>query len=183
MSPCCSPATSAEPRRCSACSRRRQHRPTPDRRRRVRHARLRRTRADDRARSSEPRRVEPSEIEAASFGVAGAVTDQVAQLTNVPWCVDAADDRQAARLPPRPAAQRSRGDGVRRPGARAATSWRSCSRARECRPATRRSSPPAPGSAKACCSTSTAASCPASRKAAMPTSPRARRARSRWLRR
>ena len=29
-------------------------------------------------------------IEAACFGVAGAVTDQVAQLTNVPWLVDCA---------------------------------------------------------------------------------------------
>jgi len=34
--------------------------------------------------------VEVGEIEAASFGVAGAITDQVAQLTNVPWRVDAA---------------------------------------------------------------------------------------------
>ena len=33
--------------------------------------------------------VRTTEIEAASFGVAGAITDQVAQLTNVPWCVDA----------------------------------------------------------------------------------------------
>lgn len=31
-----------------------------------------------------------SQIRAASFGVAGAITNQVAQLTNVPWCVDAA---------------------------------------------------------------------------------------------
>lgn len=36
------------------------------------------------------RGVESKHIEAASFGVAGAVTDQVARLTNVPWCVDAA---------------------------------------------------------------------------------------------
>ncbi len=34
------------------------------------------------------RGVEPRHIDAASFGVAGAVTDQVARLTNVPWCVD-----------------------------------------------------------------------------------------------
>src|SRR6187401_3274783 len=34
--------------------------------------------------------VEPRAIEAASFGVAGAVTDQVARMTNVPWVVDAA---------------------------------------------------------------------------------------------
>ncbi len=36
------------------------------------------------------RGVEARHIEAASFGVAGAVTDQVARLTNVPWCVDGA---------------------------------------------------------------------------------------------
>ena len=34
--------------------------------------------------------VEPRMIEAATFGVAGAITDQVARLTNVPWVVDAA---------------------------------------------------------------------------------------------
>src|SRR5580765_3693904 len=34
--------------------------------------------------------VEARAIEAASFGVAGAVTDQVARLTNVPWLVDCA---------------------------------------------------------------------------------------------
>ncbi len=34
--------------------------------------------------------VEPSRIQAATFGVAGAVTDQVARLTNVPWLVSAA---------------------------------------------------------------------------------------------
>jgi glucokinase len=34
--------------------------------------------------------VQTGEIDAASFGVAGAITDQVAQLTNVPWRVDAA---------------------------------------------------------------------------------------------
>jgi len=32
--------------------------------------------------------VEPRRIEAACFGVAGAVTEQVARLTNVPWLVD-----------------------------------------------------------------------------------------------
>jgi glucokinase len=36
----------------------------------------------------ESRDVEPRHIEAASFGVAGAVTDQVARLTNVPWLVE-----------------------------------------------------------------------------------------------
>jgi glucokinase len=34
------------------------------------------------------RNVEPRRIEAACFGVAGAVTDNVARLTNVPWLVD-----------------------------------------------------------------------------------------------
>jgi glucokinase len=34
--------------------------------------------------------VETSTIDAACFGVAGAVTDQVAQLTNVPWRIDCA---------------------------------------------------------------------------------------------
>jgi glucokinase len=33
--------------------------------------------------------VEPRSVVAATFGVAGAVTDQVARLTNVPWVVDA----------------------------------------------------------------------------------------------
>ena len=36
------------------------------------------------------RDVEPKHIDAATFGVAGAVTDQVARLTNVPWLVDGA---------------------------------------------------------------------------------------------
>src|SRR5689334_16009668 len=44
------------------------------------------------------RGVEAREIEAASFGVAGAITDQVARLTNVPWLVDADDVSQAAGL-------------------------------------------------------------------------------------
>ena len=42
--------------------------------------------------------VEPRMIEAASFGVAGAITDQVARLTNVPWVVDAAAIAAAANL-------------------------------------------------------------------------------------
>jgi glucokinase len=42
--------------------------------------------------------VEPRAIAAATFGVAGAVTDQVARLTNVPWLVDAAAIGQAASL-------------------------------------------------------------------------------------
>ena len=37
-----------------------------------------------------PRGVDPRRIEAACFGVAGAVTEQVARLTNVPWRVDGA---------------------------------------------------------------------------------------------
>jgi glucokinase len=35
------------------------------------------------------RGVEPGTVDSACFGVAGAVTDQVARLTNVPWLVDA----------------------------------------------------------------------------------------------
>jgi glucokinase len=35
--------------------------------------------------------VRVSELEASSFGVAGAITDQVAQLTNVPWRIDAGE--------------------------------------------------------------------------------------------
>ena len=42
--------------------------------------------------------VEAKAIEAATFGVAGAVTDQVARLTNVPWIVDGAAVEPAAGL-------------------------------------------------------------------------------------
>jgi glucokinase len=42
--------------------------------------------------------LEARAIEAATFGVAGAVTDQVARLTNVPWLVDAAAIEAAAGL-------------------------------------------------------------------------------------
>jgi len=42
--------------------------------------------------------VEARAIEAATFGVAGAITDQVARLTNVPWVVDAAAVTPAAGL-------------------------------------------------------------------------------------
>jgi glucokinase len=42
--------------------------------------------------------VEPRAIAAATLGVAGAVTDQVARLTNVPWVVDAAEIEEAAAL-------------------------------------------------------------------------------------
>ena len=38
----------------------------------------------------ESRRLEPKRIDAACFGVAGAVTGQVARMTNVPWRVDGA---------------------------------------------------------------------------------------------
>src|SRR5258708_4322088 len=41
---------------------------------------------------------EPRAIAGATFGVAGAVTDQGARLTNVPWLVDAAAIGQAAGL-------------------------------------------------------------------------------------
>src|SRR5205809_7155772 len=34
------------------------------------------------------RKMDARQIEAATFGVAGAVTDDVARLTNVPWQVD-----------------------------------------------------------------------------------------------
>jgi glucokinase len=37
----------------------------------------------------------PKRVEAACFGVAGAVTEQVARLTNVPWLVDGAAIQQA----------------------------------------------------------------------------------------
>ena len=42
--------------------------------------------------------LEPRAVRAATFGVAGAVTDQVARLTNVPWTVDAAAITEAASL-------------------------------------------------------------------------------------
>ena len=42
--------------------------------------------------------VDARSIVAATFGVAGAVTDQVARLTNVPWLVDADAIAQAADL-------------------------------------------------------------------------------------
>ena len=44
------------------------------------------------------RGVEPRAVAATTFGVAGAVTDQIARLTNVPWVVDAAAVEQAAAL-------------------------------------------------------------------------------------
>ncbi|HVZ24140.1 MAG TPA: glucokinase [Vicinamibacterales bacterium] len=42
--------------------------------------------------------VDPRRIDAATFGVAGAVTEQVARLTNVPWLVDAAAIADTAAL-------------------------------------------------------------------------------------
>lgn len=42
--------------------------------------------------------IEPRRIEAACFGVAGAVTEQVARLTNVPWLVDGAAIEEAFGL-------------------------------------------------------------------------------------
>ncbi|HYT67189.1 MAG TPA: glucokinase [Vicinamibacterales bacterium] len=42
--------------------------------------------------------LETRAIQAATFGVAGAITDQVARLTNVPWTVDAAAITEAAAL-------------------------------------------------------------------------------------
>jgi len=42
--------------------------------------------------------VDAKRIEAASFGVAGAVTGQVARMTNVPWCVDGAEIADGAGL-------------------------------------------------------------------------------------
>jgi glucokinase len=44
------------------------------------------------------RGVDPRTRTAATFGVAGAVTEQVARLTNVPWLVDAAAIEQAGDL-------------------------------------------------------------------------------------
>jgi len=44
------------------------------------------------------RGVDPKQIEAACFGVAGAVTEQVARLTNVPWRVDGAVVAEALHL-------------------------------------------------------------------------------------
>jgi glucokinase len=43
--------------------------------------------------------VDPKAITAASFGVAGAVSDNVARLTNVPWLVDGQQISEAAALP------------------------------------------------------------------------------------
>src|SRR3954469_25681872 len=46
----------------------------------------------------ESRAVEARHIEAASFGVAGAVTDQVARMTNVPWLVEGASIAKRLRF-------------------------------------------------------------------------------------
>ena len=42
--------------------------------------------------------VEPRAVKAATFGVAGAITEQVARLTNVPWVVDGAAIAEAVGL-------------------------------------------------------------------------------------
>ena len=42
--------------------------------------------------------IDPKRIEAACFGVAGAVTEQVARLTNVPWMVDAVQVQEELRF-------------------------------------------------------------------------------------
>lgn len=44
--------------------------------------------------------MDPGMVESACFGVAGAVTEQVAHLTNVPWLVDATAVEQRAGLEP-----------------------------------------------------------------------------------
>jgi glucokinase len=44
------------------------------------------------------RNVEPRAIDAACFGVAGAITDQVARLTNVPWLVNGEQVRETLGL-------------------------------------------------------------------------------------
>lgn len=44
------------------------------------------------------RGIDPRGIQAACFGVAGAITEQVARLTNVPWRVDGAATADAFRL-------------------------------------------------------------------------------------
>jgi glucokinase len=44
------------------------------------------------------RGVEARKLAAATFGVAGAITDQVARLTNVPWLVDAGEVTEGASL-------------------------------------------------------------------------------------
>jgi glucokinase len=44
------------------------------------------------------RGIEARSVAASTFGVAGAITDQVARLTNVPWLVDAAEVGEGASL-------------------------------------------------------------------------------------
>ena len=46
----------------------------------------------------ESRGVEPRHIEAASLGAAGAVTDEIARMTNVPWLVDAGAIRERLKF-------------------------------------------------------------------------------------
>ena len=61
--------------------------------------------------------VSPRQIQGTCFGVAGAVTDSVARMTNVPWLVDIQAVADSGRLAHVPSAQRSRGAGVRGAGA------------------------------------------------------------------
>ena len=63
--------------------------------------------------------VSPRQIEVACFGVAGAVTDNVARLTNVPWLVDIRAVAERSGLRALPAAERPRGARLRDSGARA----------------------------------------------------------------
>ncbi len=119
--------------------------------------------------------INPRQIEAASFGVAGAVTDGVARLSNVPWLVDTSvlaertgiqqclllNDLEALGyaipiLEPDELA-------VLQQGVASANG-------------TRPSSPREPAWARRCCTTSTADSCRPHRRAGTPTSRRIRRA-------
>src|SRR6476661_4987963 len=82
--------------------------------------------------------VSPRQIQVACFGVAGAVTDNVARLSNVPWLVD-------VRAVSERCATRSR--------CSSPTSSPCCSRVSRCRTATPRWSPPEPAWAKRSCTT------------------------------
>ena len=89
MSPCCSRATSAERKRCSVSSSGRAAAAPL-------HVDEFITLDHDGLESIlttflEKHGVGARDLEASSFGVAGAITDQVAQLTNVPWRIDAGE--------------------------------------------------------------------------------------------
>ena len=66
----------------------------------------------------ESRGVEPRHIEAATFGAAGAVTDEVARMTNVPWLVDAASVAERLKFRRTHVRERSRSARLRRDGPR-----------------------------------------------------------------